>query len=425
MWRRNFRRGKMDNIRLIQMAKYAYAEVPFYRNLAMEKNITVQEMNSMEEFQNLPLIDKGIFQRSKKQTLAERYYSYQNRRRIILRRTSGSTGKYLKIYWDYQDNIKSLVELWYNRKKYYDIHPRDKYCYFYTTGYKANKLVEETECNMAVDKSSLGFSKNNLDEERLIDICKRMYEFDPSYLLVQPSMAVLIMDCMEREKLPKLRGLKYIELTGEMLLNAVRNRIGNFFGCSVCNQYGCNETNCIASEHGGQELYVHTSNVYVEIIRNGVTVQNGETGDIYVTSLTNYAMPFIRYKTGDQGSLESKNGKQILKLERGRESQYIIDRYNNKLPFYILMRPIEHINERIGDIIYQFQVTQMDIDDFIVYFSINPSYKGWKKTIEEVFISNIKQTSLEGAKWKFEYREELYPDDFTGKLSYFHSEMKV
>lgn len=414
----------MDKIQLLEIAEYAYKEVPFYSELAEDMKINIRDIKSKNIFNELPLIDKDMFQKGSGLTLSRRYYSYPYSSRIMIRRTSGSTGKYLKIYWDYQDNIKSLIELWYNRRKYYDIHPKDKYCFFYTTEYSANKLVEEAEISMALDKRSLGFSKNNLNEVKMIDICQRMYEFDPAYLLVQPSMAVLIMECMKKNQMPGLRNLKYIELTGEMHLDTVRNAIENFFGCAVCNQYGCNETNCIASERGDRELYIHSSNVYVEIIRNGIVVPDGECGDIYVTSLTNYAMPFIRYKTGDQGILGVRNGRQTLKLVKGRESQFVIDEEKNKLPFYIFIRPIEYINEHLGMIINQFQIVQKDINKFIVRFSINPSYNGWKRTIEEIFAANIKQKTLEKAKWEFEYKDNLYPDNYTGKLSYFYNEME-
>ncbi len=413
----------MDDAQLMQVARYAYKEVPFYSNLAKEKNICIDSIKSKENFIVLPLINKDMFQKGNRYTLSERYYSYPYSSRIMIRRTSGSTGKYLKIYWDFQDDIRSLIELWYNRKKYYGIHPRDKYCFFYTTEYNANKLVEEADTSLAIDKRSLGFSKNDLNKAKIIEICKKMYEFDPVYLLVQPSMAVLIMECMKENRLPRLRSLRYIELTGEMLLDTVRDSIENFFNCAVSNQYGCNETNCIASERGDGELYIHASNVYVEIIRNGIVVPDGECGDIYVTSLTNYAMPFIRYKTGDQGILGKKDGRQTLTLVKGRESQFIIDEERNKLPFYIFIRPIEHINEHLGTIVNQFQIVQLSINKFIVRFSINPSYSGWKKTIENLFISNIKQATLENAEWMFEYKDNLYPDNFTGKLSYFSNEM--
>lgn len=75
-------------------------------------------------------------------------------------------------------------------------------------------------------------------------------------------------------------------------------------------------------------------------------------------------------------------------------------------------------------IINQFQIVQKDINKFIVRFSINPSYNGWKRTIEEIFAANIKQKTLEKAKWEFEYKDNLYPDNYTGKLSYFYNEME-
>ena len=413
----------MDISQLLKIVKHAYNTVPFYRELKKQMKTVNSEISGIEEFKNLPFVDKDMVQKNHELLLSDDYLTYPNNSRLSIRRTSGSTGKYLRIYWDYKYNIKSLLELWYCRKKFYNIHPHDKYCYFYTTDYRANKLIDEPEMIIAGDKKSIGFSKNDLNEEKLLKIYNSMYEFNPIYIMIQPSMAILLMECMERNNKPCFVDLRYIELTGEMLINSVRDKLEIFFGCPVCNQYGCNEANSIACEHGDRNLYVNTSNVYVEIVKDGKCVSEGEYGDIYITSLTNYAMPFIRYKIGDQGKLIYKDNKQILELVTGRTAYFVIDREKNRLPSYIFLRPIEHINEQIGVVIYQFQVVQNDIDDFEVYLSLAPTYAGWKKTIEELFISNIKQETIKTANWKFTYKERLYPDNVTGKLTYFFSKI--
>lgn len=51
--------------------------------------------------------------------------------------------------------------------------------------------------------------------------------------------------------------------------------------------------------HSG--LHVAPELSIVEFIKNGRPVSSGETGEIVVTNLWNYSLPFIRYKTGDLG----------------------------------------------------------------------------------------------------------------------------
>lgn len=43
---------------------------------------------------------------------------------------------------------------------------------------------------------------------------------------------------------------------------------------------------------------------HLEILKDGIPAEPSETGDIVITSLHQYALPFIRYKTDDLGSFE-------------------------------------------------------------------------------------------------------------------------
>ena len=44
----------------------------------------------------------------------------------------------------------------------------------------------------------------------------------------------------------------------------------------------------------------------VEILQNGEPVQEGEEGEVVITSLWSYAMPFIRYRQGDTATMGPK-----------------------------------------------------------------------------------------------------------------------
>ena len=71
--------------------------------------------------------------------------------------------------------------------------------------------------------------------------------------------------------------------------------------------YCTREHGCVAFEcrkHDG--LHIDTGSVFVEITRNGKRVAPGETGEITITDLANYGMPFIRSRTGDLGALTTR-----------------------------------------------------------------------------------------------------------------------
>ncbi|MEO7329879.1 MAG: capsular biosynthesis protein, partial [Minicystis sp.] len=79
-----------------------------------------------------------------------------------------------------------------------------------------------------------------------------------------------------------------------------RRLIEEAFGCKVFDKYGSREFSGIAYEcqaHDGH--HVVAESYIVEVLRDGKPVLPGEIGEVVITDLNNYCMPFIRYRIGD------------------------------------------------------------------------------------------------------------------------------
>ena len=99
-------------------------------------------------------------------------------------------------------------------------------------------------------------------------------------------------------------GLKAIFCTGEVLYDHQRELISETFGVPVANGYGARDAGFIAHECPAGKMHIAAEHVIVEILdESGQSVPKGEVGEIVITNLDGYAMPFIRYKTGDLGAL--------------------------------------------------------------------------------------------------------------------------
>ncbi len=90
----------------------------------------------------------------------------------------------------------------------------------------------------------------------------------------------------------------------ERLLPADRADLEKAFGPAVFETYGCREVMLIGSEcerHDG--LHQSMENMIVEIVVNEDgrerPARPGEVGEVVITDLHNYGMPFIRYANGD------------------------------------------------------------------------------------------------------------------------------
>lgn len=414
---------------LKSLISYAYNNVPYYKKLFDDKELNCYDIDDYNKLKKIPYLTKKDIQNNHSLFISKEYKKYPKNSELLIRRTSGSSGKSLKVYWSSKDNIRSMMQLWIKRNNFSGINPQDKFCTFHTTVYSKNKLVDSSEILNYRNDTIKSFSKLELDSNRIEKYYKEMIEFQPVWLFIQPSIAYLIADFMEQNCLKSPESLKYIELTGEYLFSYQKHKISKVFKVPLANQYGCNEVNSIAYECEYGHLHVLENNVYVEVVEDNERVI-GKEGEIFITGLTNKAMPFIRYAIGDRGILhndiECKCGSKspILEVLTGRTSDYVTLTNNQCCNSYIFLYPIEHINENMGYPIKQFKIIQEDINRFKVLLSLKACFEGWKKSISEKFVSKAKEIGLKNIEWKFAFVNEIYPDINTGKLSFYENRIK-
>ena len=415
--------GAMEKytIQLQQIVKHAYTTTPFYMNLKRDDILG----NITGNWGNFPLTYKENIILQGDSFISSHYMSQYLQRKLLRIHTSGSTGKCTEVYWNLSDNSRSMFPLWIKRKKYYQINPHDRYCYFFT-GTKQGETDIETE----EIEYSYGFCKSNLNEEKLIRIWNQMREYNPKWLILQPCMGILLSQIVEKHNLDHITNLRYIELTGEMLFPPSRMYIEKNLNAKTANQYGCCEMNSIAYECPEGHLHCMDENVHIEILDdNGHEVPDGEEGNIYLTTLRNYVMPLIRYQIGDRGKLlyqdcKCGNHSPILELTNGRTYDWIVDNNGELINSYIFVRCVENINMMHDDtVIYQFQIIQHQISEFTVKLVIDNEFA--ENEIRNLFVKNLWQSSLSGAAIKFIFYPHLFPDEKRGKLKWFINEMDV
>lgn len=92
--------------------------------------------------------------------------------------------------------------------------------------------------------------------------------------------------------------------SGSILDEDLRSRLQERFRCPVINAYAMAEFGLIASECPRQGMHLENDNVYVEIVDDtGSVLPWGQSGEIVVSMMKNPAMPLLRYRTGDAGTL--------------------------------------------------------------------------------------------------------------------------
>lgn len=119
-------------------------------------------------------------------------------------------------------------------------------------------------------------------------------------------------------------------LSGDAVTPPLRRGIAEGFGCEVFVHYGLTETGLGGAvecrEHTG--CHLREADLIAEIVdEEGKTLPPGSWGEITLTTLTRRAMPLLRYRTGDEGRLESAPcacGSALQRIfPRGRMSERI------------------------------------------------------------------------------------------------------
>lgn len=364
----------MDD-KLKEIVEYSYNHCEYYKNNYVE--------NIDEEFSNIPILYKKDMQDFSEQLLSDKYDGGK-RKNLRVERTSGSTGKFTKIYWNRDEFNASNLSLWRLRYKWYGILPHSKCVTFNSVTFMGDKIHKPQKIQV-LGKNILGLSKFHLDNEDLEEYCKKINEFKPEWMLVQTSILKRLTEYLKEKKLYSFKSLKYIELNGEMTLDSEKKYFSEFYKIPIADMYGAAEVNGIAYECPYGRKHVLEDNVYLE----SINIDGADTA--IVTSLHNHAMPIIRYNLGDRISIKSNQvcrcglNTAYLDTIQGRTSDKIILSNGKYISPYVILYCIEKINEVMYYSILQFKIIQKEIDMVEIYLLFRKDEDVWiNQTLEEL-----------------------------------------
>ncbi len=400
------------------MAEYAYHNVPLYRDRLRKMGTVWQELADRSEWDRLPVIEKNQIVEHADDLVSEEFVVDVALERLIHTHTSGSTGTFLDVYWNKEDMLHALLPLWVDRWKAAGIHARDRLCQFNTT--LANDKVFEINGNTMI------VSKDRLSPLYLEDTYRRIREFKPEWMILHPAMAFFLMEQARKMDLPAFESVRYVELTGEMAWEGLRAELESSWGCVVNMHYGTMEVQSIGYEEGGRyRLYDQTT--YVEVLDDeGKEVGEGESGNIYVTSLHNRVMPFVRYGIGDVGRIQSerKDGKwqRYLVLEKARKNDRIRLEDGGSIPADVLLKPVEMVNGYYQNVVYQFQAVQKSASQMELFIVMDEEFG--REKFMQLYRNVIQGTVVGDMDFAFAFSDGIRPHSDTGKIKWFVNEME-
>lgn len=287
--------------RLSAILAHAGESTPYYGARWQALGFRPGPVVDLLRFQTLPFLTKDLIRQEKSALLSNRYRAEELQQSV----TGGTTGQQTAFFLDRACRITRIGRQWgaleqcgyapgMRRGLVWGVHAE-----LPPVGLRGSFKAKFR--GYATGDTTLGCSI--LSDDEMMVFYRRLSRVRPPVLYGYPSGLSEFASFIERKGLTPIR-VDRVLTTAERLTERRRERLSRAFEAEVFNLYCTREYGCIAFEcRRHQGLHIDSESVWVEIVRDGRVVGPGEFGEIVITDLNNYGMPFIRTRTGDLGAL--------------------------------------------------------------------------------------------------------------------------
>ena len=367
---------------LLRLLNHAVASTPFYL-----KN------KGYKSLQNFPIIDKNLIVDNYENFKSSEYLN----KKLYKATSSGSTGIPFSILQDSCKRKRNTADVIYFSEQAGGALGDRLYVFkLWNDGNKKGALtswLQNVYAHNVMDTS---------DDDLDLLLNELIKGTEPKNILGYPSFFEEF--CTYTNGLPskpKLCGIKSIISFAEGLKENQRQLIESFFGVPVYERYSNNENGILAQKtiNSPNIFTLNSASYYFEILKvdSDEHVKPGEVGRFVVTDLFNYAMPMIRYDTGDMTVYEkSESGQAYISSVFGRRMDTIFDTKDEIVSPYIFSRVLDF------GLIKQYQFVQIGQKEYV--FKLN----GVKENImEDKIIEFFKEYLGKDALISFQYVDEI------------------
>lgn len=360
--------------KLRKIIQHCYSNVKYYKELFDSNGITPEQIRTVKDIRLLPFTTK--------EDLRSRFWEFFPRQLSACRvsRTSGSTGVPVCILSDINSRKYNSVSVLRTRKAAgipflgktiltplkHSLEGNKRPHWTYLQGihktYYINPYIESTR-----------------NQEYAKELIHKLH--NPAIIGITSAIKALAYQVHDNA-CPYFKP-RAIITGGETLLPEVKGFIEKVFNQNVIDIYACNEAGEIAWQCPHSSLYhVNAENCIFEILNEkNEPVEEDEVGEVVITNLNRYSMPFIRYKNGDMARASYEQcscGRKlpVFKEIIGRSGEDFHLPDGKKLQWNVLKSAMNH------NLIRQFQLIQNP--DASVTVKYIPEDASKTKEIEEV-----------------------------------------
>lgn len=320
----------------------------------------LQNFNQLTDF---PVVNKTIIRQDPTRFRARRKLGKTHKIS-----TSGSTGTPFTVYHDENKRLRNTADtIYFAGKANFSIGNKLIFLRIWVDQFKKSPLLARLQNIRMVNVTEL-------DDASIHRLINELQE-DPSEkgILGYASALTQIGKYLDKIGSPPLKcNVTSIIAIAESLTDYCKNSMEKYFGCPVVSRYSNLENGIIAQQYPGPDssFHINWASYVLEILEQDqdVPAVAGTSGRIVITDLFNYAMPMIRYDTGDMGIMKEVNGIPVLQSVQGRRMDMIYDTAGNAVNPMVVWKILDYKGIR------QFQLIQQDKKTYTIRLSLDGEF---------------------------------------------------
>lgn len=326
---------------------------------------------SIDDF---PVINKNMIRQDYDAFRSGRYRT-QDCIRVL---TSGSTGSPLVVYQNKEKRVRNTSDtIYFAGRANYQVGHRLYYVRLWNSLHPKSRILarlQNLEMVNVMDLSDEYFAK-----------LVRTWQKDPSEKALMGYVSSFTQLCkyLDRIDSPPLEcNVSSIIAVAETLTSYCKYSMEKYFRAPVVSRYSNTENGILAQQSAGDntDFIINWGSYHIEIfdLEKDVPVEHGALGRIVITDLFNYAMPMIRYDTGDVGFIEcNEQGVPVLRNVQGRKMDMLYDTKGRALTPSVVWHLDNYKNIR------QFQLVQNSAKSYTIRLNTEGNFESAGQIIRE------------------------------------------
>src|SRR5688572_4761998 len=312
--------------RLRELVRHAYDTVPYYRDRMRERRLTPGDIRGRADLPKLPIVTKEDVRAHYQRMVS----TTARKRDLVLRHTSGTTGKALHFYYTRAGTAEQWAVWWRHRRRF-GVEWGAPHANF--TGKRVVPISQDRppywRWNRPMHQALL--SMQHLTPAKIRDIVGFLDANDFVYYAGYPSVIHAMVSTALEAGLRLARPPRFVFTGAENMLDYQRRDIAALTGATLSDEYGFSE-GCGNASHC-PELVYHEDFEFgiLECVDPRPAGEGRTAGRIVCTGFATPDTPLIRYEVGDIGLWDAPTrgcacGRHsaVLTAIDGRRDDYVV-----------------------------------------------------------------------------------------------------